>query len=137
MLTMAFAYSSMFGILALTIYFFPKNNNEYKYLKNIGKKDKAYIVGVGFSLHGRSCFKLYYIKILYNEKFINIYKLKYNNAYKILELILNSHSFPLKKAVKIPVDIYLYKNKIYADFENINLSALEGYEEAKKIIENM
>ena len=32
----AFAYSSIFGILALTIYLFPKNNTEYKQLKDIG-----------------------------------------------------------------------------------------------------
>ncbi len=136
-LIIAFAYSTILGIMALTIYFAPKNNKENKYLKEIGKKHTGYVINTGFSCHGRSCYKLYYITILYNEKFINVYKLKDNNAYKILTLLLNSQSYPINKVTKIPVDIYCYKNKIYADFESIKLSDFEGYEEAKKIVESI
>ncbi len=39
--------------------------------------------------------------------------------------------------VKIPIDIYGYKDKIYADLESVDLSKLSGYEEAKKFIENI
>ena len=49
MLLFAFSYSCIFGILALYIYLFPKNNKDYKYIKNIGKKDTAYIVDTGFT----------------------------------------------------------------------------------------
>lgn len=136
-LIIAFAYSTILGIMALTIYFAPKNNKENKYLKEIGKKHTGYVINTGFSCHGRSCYKLYYITILYNDKFINVYKLKDNNAYKILTLLLNSQSYPINKVTKIPVDIYCYKNKIYADFESIKLSDFEGYEEAKKIVESI
>ena len=136
-LIIAFSYSTILGIMALTMYFAPKNNKENKYLKEIGKKNTGYIINTGFSCHGRSCYKLYYITILYKEKFINIYKLKDNNAYKILTLLLNSQSYPINKIIKIPIDIYCYKNKIYADFENLKLSDFEGYEEAKKVVESM
>lgn len=48
-LLIAFSYSCIFGMLALYIYLFPKNNKEYKYIRNIGKKDTAYIVDTGFT----------------------------------------------------------------------------------------
>ncbi len=48
-LLIAFSYSCIFGMLALYIYLFPKNNKAYKYIKNIGKKDTAYIVDTGFT----------------------------------------------------------------------------------------
>lgn len=60
-----------------------------------------------------------------------------NNAYEILKLILDSHTYPVEKAVNIPVDIYIYKNKIYVDFESVKLSTLEGYEEAKNVVEKL
>ena len=171
MLLFAFSYSCIFGILALYIYLFPKNNKDYKYIKNIGKKDTAYIVDTGFSQyghhgnnvndnpivtltiaaifsyiaikrHGRiknenSRYNLYYITIVYKEKVKNIYQLQDNNAYKILKLILDTHTYPVEKAINIPVDIYVYKNKIYVDFESVILSSLEGYEEAKKVVEKL
>ena len=37
-LIIAFSYSTILGIMALTIYFAPKNNKENIYLKNIKKK---------------------------------------------------------------------------------------------------
>ena len=63
------------------------------------------------------------------------YKLQDNAAYEILKLILDSYNYPVAKPVKIPVDIYVYKNKISVDFESLKLSTLEGYEEAKNVIE--
>lgn len=52
LLIIAFGYSCIFGIIALSLYLFPKNNKEYEYIKNIGKKDTAYIVDTGFSQYG-------------------------------------------------------------------------------------
>lgn len=67
---------------------------------------------------------------------MNIYRLKDNNAYKILKVLLDMQSYPINKIVKIPVDVYRYKNKIYVDFENLDLSKIDGFEEAKKVVEN-
>ena len=146
LLIIAFGYSCIFGILALAIWASPKNNKDYKYIKDIGKKETAYIVDTGYSRHRgflasyqvynrgfRTLYRLYYITIVYKDKVKNIYKLQNNVAYKILKLILNSHKYPVERVAKIPVDIYVYKNKIYVDFESVKLSTLDGYEEAKKL----
>lgn len=161
----AFAYSSIFGILALTIYLFPKNNTEYKQLKDIGKKEQAYIVDTGFSRHSysmrtgvnifdivkviksgnfskidslgndRNTYKLFYITILYNGSLKNIYKFDGNSiSYRILQVLLET--YPTKRVEKIPIEVYCYKNKIYIDFESVDLTKVEGFEEARKIVEN-
>ena len=139
---LAFGYSSIFGIVSLTMFLFPKNNIEYKYLKDTGKKDLAYIVDVGFSSHGAInplvTFNLYYITVLYDNKLFNMYKFDGTSiSYKILTSLLKDvSSYPIQKVVKIPIDVYTYKNKIYADFENVDLSKIEDFEEAKKIVES-
>ena len=161
----AFAYSSIFGILSLTIYLFPKNNTEYKQLKDIGKKEQAYIVDTGFSRHSysmrtgvnifdilkviksgnfskidslgndRNTYKLFYITILYNGSLKNIYKFDGNSiSYRILQVLLET--YPTKRVKKIPIEVYCYKNKIYIDFESVDLTKVEGFEEARKIVEN-
>lgn len=139
-LFIVFAIIILFIVLALTIHFYPKNNIDNKNLKNIGKKDCAYIIDTGFSRYGAALFnfrhKLFYIKIFYDGKTMNIYRLKDNNAYKILKVLLDMQSYPINKIVKIPVDVYRYKNKIYVDFENLDLSKIDGFEEAKKVVEN-
>ncbi len=169
-LLIAFSYSCIFGIFALFIYLFPKNNKEYEYIKNIGKKDTAYIVDTGFSQYGHSVHlsgnpivsiaiaaafsyaiikrhghiknensrrNLYYITIVYKEKVKNIYNLQDNNAYEILKLILDSYTYPVAKPINIPVDVYVYGNKLYVDFDSVKLSTLEGYEKAKNVIEKL
>ena len=169
-LLIAFIYSFIFGMIALYICLIPKNNKEYKYIKDIGKKDTAYIVDTGFThyshsghsggnpivsiaivaafsysaikRHGHiknenSSRNLYYITIVYKEKVKNIYNLQDNNAYEILKLILDTHTYPVAKPINIPVDVYVYGNKLYVDFESVKLSTLEGYEEAKNVIEKL
>ena len=137
----AFAYSSIFGILALTIYLFPKNNTEYKQLKDIGKKEQAYIVDTGFSRHSysmrtgvnifdivkviksgnfskidilgndRNTYKLFYITILYNGSLKNIYKFDGNSISYRILQVL-LETYPTKRVEKIPIEVYCYKNKI-------------------------
>lgn len=134
MLLLIFAYSCMFGIIALSIFLSPKNNKDYEYLKNIGQKENSYIVDAGFSRH--KYYKLFYFTLFYDEKLTNIYKLNDNDAYYLLKVILDSYSSHVEKSLKIPIEIYCYKNKLYADLDSVDLSKLPGYEEAKKVIEN-
>ena len=70
--------------------------------------------------------------------FRNMYKFDGTSiSYKILTSLLKDFSsYPIQKVVKIPIDVYTYKNKIYADFENVDLSKIEDFEEAKKIVES-
>ena len=40
--------------------------------------------------------------------------------------------YPVRKMVEVPMDVYIYKNKIYADLESVDLTKMEGYDELKK-----
>lgn len=76
----------------------------------------------------------YYITVFYNNSYyIDIKSIKYNDAYVLLGMLLNP--FPIKEKIKVPIDMYLYKNKVYADLDSIKLYEVEGYEKCKKIIE--
>ncbi|MBQ6992493.1 MAG: hypothetical protein IJN50_06280 [Clostridia bacterium] len=76
----------------------------------------------------------YYITVKYNNSYyIDIKSIKYNDAYVLLGMLLNP--FPIKEKIQVPIDMYLYKNKVYADIDSIKLHEVEGYEECKKIIE--
>ena len=50
---------------------------------------------------------------------------------------MDTHTYPVAKPINIPVDVYVYKNKIYVDFESVKLSTLERYEEAKNVVEKL
>ena len=55
-LFIVFAIIILFIVLALTIHFYPKNNIDNKNLKNIGKKDCAYIIDTGVGRYGAALF---------------------------------------------------------------------------------
>lgn len=122
--------------IILTINFFPQYNKDFKEIKDIGEKVKAYIVDTGFTCHGRVHFRYFYITVLYNKKIKKVYGIKYNKAYKILKILLDSQQYPIINSVKIPIDINVKKNKIYADLESVDLSKIDGYEEARKVVES-
>jgi len=76
----------------------------------------------------------YYITVFYNNSYyIDIKSIKYNDAYVLLGMLLNP--FPIKEKIQVPIDVYLYKNKVYADLNSVKIHEIEGYEECKKIIE--
>lgn len=130
-------YSGIILPFILMIHFFPQYNKDYKNIKDTGEKHKSYIIDTGFSSHRILLkYKYFYITILYKEKNVKIYRLKDNKAYKILQLLLDSQTYPVKDTIEIPIDIYVYKNKIYADLESVNLSSLSGYDDAKQIVDN-
>ena len=122
-------------MLTLLFNCFPLYNKDYKKIKNIGEKNEAYIVGTGYSCFDRTREEYFYISILYKEDIRKIYRMKYNKAYKLLEVLFDLRLYPVKKeSLKIPIDIYVYKDKIYADLESVCLSAVPGYDEAKKAV---
>lgn len=131
-----FTIDSILVILILTINSFPQYNKDYKIIKKIGKKMKSHIIDIGFTCHGRTCSKYFYITVLYDEKTIKIYRMKENKEYRILRVLLDQQDYPVIKRIQIPIDIYVYKNKIYADLESVDLSKISGYEEAKKIVKS-
>ena len=78
--------------------------------------------------------KYYYLCIRYNEKNMKIF-VKNNKTFKILDLLLKP--YPINKKIEIPVDMYIYKGNRYVDIENVNLTKIEGYSEAEKIVREM
>ena len=76
----------------------------------------------------------YYITVQYNNSYcVDVKSIQYNKAYKILAMILNP--YPIKEKIEIPIEIYVYKNKIYADLNSLDICKLKGYEECKMLIE--
>ena len=113
-----------------------KLNKDYKYLKENGNVEKTLgnIVGVG-KINNGIYRKNYYIIVEYDGLITRINFLEANEAFSILEMLLDS--YPVKEQKKIPIDLYVHKNKVYADLETVDLSKVEGYEEAVKLVEDM
>ena len=113
-----------------------KLNKDYKYLKENGNVEKTLgnIVGVG-KINNGIYRKNYYIIVEYDGLITRINFLEANEAFSILEMLLDS--YPVKEQKKIPIDLYVHKNKVYADLETVDLSKAEGYEEAVKLVEDM
>lgn len=109
-----------------------KKNGHRKNLKNIGKKVVGNIVVASKEKHINNW--IYYIVVMHNEKLTKIYYIENNKAYYILKMLLNP--YPIKKEVAIPIDIYVYKNKVYADLDSVDLTKVEGFEEVRKAVES-
>lgn len=58
-----------------------------------------------------------------------------NDAYALLKMLLNP--YPIKEKIYIPIDIYLYNNEIYADLESVDFTKVKGYQECKKVIDEI
>lgn len=133
-------------VLALSWNFTIYNKNRVKEIKLNGKKGEAQIIKLqtfeewNFS-HKRSWIidygydKIATMVLSYQGGLIRIGLIRVNKAYKILKLLLEP--YPMKTANKICVNIYEYKNLIYADLENLKIERINGYEEAKNIINNI
>lgn len=112
-----------------------EKNGHRKNLKNIGKKVVGNIVVASKEHHSKLIGKyIYYIVVMHNEKLTKIYYIENNKAYYILKMLLNLYL--IKKEVAIPIDIYVYKNKVYADLDSVDLTKVEGFEEVRKAVES-
>ncbi len=111
-----------------------KLNRNYAYLKEKGEKIIGNVVGVG-KVDDGTYRNNYYIIVEYNNIVKRIQFVESNDAYSVLEMLLDP--YPVKRLKKIPIDLYVQKNKVYADLESVDLSKVEGYEEALKLVEDM
>ena len=105
---------------------------------NRGKKQRAYIIGTDVIRGGRHrLIKGYKLLIFYEKNNITtgIYFIQDNKAFELLKLLLNP--YPVKEFVKIPIDTYIYNNKVYADLESIDLTKVKGYEECVKVLDKL
>lgn len=119
------------ALLILTIYN-NKNINVEK-IKSKGEKIRAFIIGAGIINKNKQFGTYYCLYIRYNGRKMKI-NVNNNEEFKILNLLLNPYPIHNKK-VEIPVDMYIYKGNRYVDIENVDLTKIEGYNEAKKIVE--
>lgn len=114
---------------------YEKYNINYQYLKSIGKLVKGNIISTGATETG--LFKNYnnYLIVEYENKTQKIKYLEDNDAFCILGILLDP--YPLKEEKSIPIDLYIFKNKIYADLDSVDLSASSNFSEALKILNQM
>ena len=104
-----------------------------KKLKDIGMKVKANIIDTYVLKAKYGVMWKYNLVISYEDnKTIKINFLKNNQAFKILELLLNSYS--IKENNNIPIDLYIYKNKFYVDLESVDLTKVKGYEKCMAVL---
>lgn len=124
-----------------------QKNKKYTKVKDIEHKIEGNIISTGYEImysgidnsisykRSRGRRELYYILVSYDDKIMKVRDLKNNIAYKILCLLLDP--YPIKKERYIPIDIYINKKNVYVDLESVDLSKIEGFAEAKKIVEEM
>ena len=115
-----------FLLILINKQFFSKKNDDYKNLKDMVESEQAYIIEAKKEHHSKSSDN-WYIVVLYNKKRIKVNYLDYNKAFDIVQILLEKN--------KIPVDIYIYKNKKYVDLQNVYLPKIQGYDEAKKLVD--
>lgn len=121
------------ALLILAIY--DKKNITIEKIKNKGRRIKAFITATEVRhTRGICSRRYYYLCIRYDERNMKIV-VKNNKTFKILDLLLKP--YPINKKIEIPVYIYIYKGNRYVDLENVNLTKIEGYSEAEKIVREM
>ena len=116
----------------LCMYFSRRNIDSS--IKEKGEKVKAYIIDTGYrkpvSKNAMFADYNYYIEICYGKRNKRVYNIKYNKAYRIIEMLLNP--YPIKCEVKIPINVYVYKNRIYADLKSLDIEKQQGFKEISK-----
>ncbi len=116
-----------------------KQQNNQIIIKENGTKTPANIIDArtitkSSGLHNITRVKCFTV-VFDNDKAARIDFLEDNDAFALLELLLNP--YPIKEEISIPIDIYIYNNKVYADLESVDFTKVSGYEECKKVIDNM
>ena len=114
------------------------NANRTKF-KQYGERKNAYIIYANIASSRRFHFipppEHGSIRIRYDNNYEIIRGIKANKALRILILLLDK--YPIDSKNSIPINIYVYNSKIYADLDNVDLSIVGGFEEAKKVVEEL
>lgn len=115
-------------VLAITLYLCTDRlNQDYKYLKEKGTNKEGRIIGIRDVIDGVP--NQYYIVVEYDKKRKMIKFLEKNRAYCVLWILITKFS-----ASEVPIDIYVKGFKCYADLESVDLTKIDGYEEAIKLV---
>ena len=133
-------FAVVYGVFPFLIHFIFKKLNkksveDVKNIKEIGKKVKGKIVDIKKVKRYRSYSYMQCLIVVFEDRSTTIYDMIENDAFSILKMLLDE--YPLKTVNTVPVDVYMYKNKVYVDLESVELSKVDGYEEAVKLLEDM
>lgn len=129
-LSLILAYSCiiLFCIMCMRCSNIINDNYIYNDLKNIGMKKEAYITEIRLKRY-KETFPFYgylfVITIWDGEKNIHIGRIKDNRASRTLKALLESNSYHIKSSIKVPINIFLYKRKVYADLDSVNLTMVD------------
>ncbi|MBQ7411120.1 MAG: hypothetical protein IJW20_07050 [Clostridia bacterium] len=132
-------FAIIYAILPWIFYKFSKilntRNADRKDLKETGTKVKGEIVDIKKLKYYRSSRISQTLVVVFDNKSTMIYDILENDAFSILKMLLDE--YPFETVNTVPVDVYTYKNKVYVDLESVDLSKVDGYEEAVKMLEDI
>lgn len=111
------------------------NNSDRKQIKEIGKKVKGEIVDIKKLKRYRSYEFSQCLVIVFENRTTMVYDILENDAFSILKMLLDE--YPFQTINTVPVDVYTYRNKVYVDLESVDLSKVDGYDEAVKLLKDM
>lgn len=133
-------FAVIYGVLPFLFYFIfqqvsKKSVENIKKIKEIGKKVEGKIVDIKKVKRPRSYSYMQCLIVVFEDRSTTIYDIVENDAFSILKMLLDE--YPLQTVNTVPVDVYTYKNKVYVDLENVDLSKVDGYEDAVRLLEDM
>ena len=133
-------FAVIYGVFPILFYYIfkqvtQKSIEDIKNIKEIGKKVKGEIVDIKKVKRRRSYSYMQCLIVVFEDRCTTIYDILENDAFSVLKMLLDE--YPLQTVNTVPVDVYTYKNKVYVDLENVDLSKVDGYEEAVRLLEDM
>lgn len=110
-------------------------NENKKNLKEIGTKVEGKIVDIEKNYNYKIHKSTYTLVVVYGEKITRVNHIYENEAFSLLQILLDE--YPFNTVNSVPVDVYTHKNKAYVDLESADFTKMEEYEEAIKLLEDM
>ena len=134
MLFFAMVYA-LFPIVFCFIYKVVFKKDETSKIKEIGTKVQGEIIDIKRLKRYRSYSFTQCIKVIFDGRSTMVCDIVENDAFSILKMLLDE--YPFNNVKTVPVDVYTYKRKVFVDLDSVDLTKVEGYEEALKMLEDM
>ncbi len=112
-----------------------RGNIDNAKIKEIGQKVQGEIVEVKKLKRFRSYTFSQCLIVVFDGKTTMVCDMLENEALSVLKMLLDE--YPFQTVTTVPVDVYTYKRKVFVDLESVDLSKVDGYEDAVKLVEDM
>jgi len=136
--TMLF-FAILYALIPVFAYFLfkvvSKGNIDNAKIKEIGQKVKGEIIDIKKLKRYRSYSFSQCLVVAFEGRKTIVCDILENEAFSVLKMLLDE--YPFQTVTTVPVDVYTYKRKVYVDLESVDLSKVDGYEEAIKLVEDM